>query len=101
MNFKRGDQIIYIPYHADGDPDHKDSQRGFVTSNREPGNFFCRYWSRHLTGQLRTRANSESTKPEQLILKDTVPQEVVEAWLTILKWEDGLMKAKWIKEERS
>lgn len=75
MEFKRGDQIIYIPSHADG-PDHKDSEEGFVTSVRGDS-IFCRYWSKHDRNILRTLANSEATSPEDLILADTRHQNVI------------------------
>jgi hypothetical protein len=62
-----GNQIAYIPMHANGDINHKDVQFGFVTSNRISRKAaFCRYW--HSVDPknknclvLRTRANSELT----------------------------------------
>lgn len=65
--FKVGDQVLYIPTHAEGDPSHPDCEEGFVTSVGANGAVFCRYFfPRH--GGIRTRANSESTYPDDLIL---------------------------------
>ena len=67
--FKKGDQIIYVPTHADG-IDHPDAERGFVTGlcpNED--SVFCRYWSKTNPHQLRTTANSEAT-PINMLVKD-------------------------------
>ncbi len=85
-NFKRGDQIVYIPTHANGDKNHQDSEHGFV-DRAGVSAIFCRYWSQAY-GTLRTRANAEATDIKNLVLSPGfVPQEVVDAWLTILDWE--------------
>lgn len=71
----RGTQIIYVPTHANGDINHPDCVAGFITSVRmAPGMdvAFCRYWNK--AGELRTKANSEATPIENLVVKDTVPQ---------------------------
>ena len=65
MEFKRGDQIIYVPDHAHG-PGHKDSEEGFVTSVNDEV-VFCRYWNKNNDKILRTLANSEATSPRDLI----------------------------------
>jgi hypothetical protein len=70
---KRGTQIIYVPMHTEGNLDHPDCEPGFVTSVREDF-AFCRYWSKHSPGELRTKANSEGTPLDCLVVKDTVPQ---------------------------
>jgi hypothetical protein len=75
MKFQRGDQIIYIPNHADG-PNHPDAETGFVTSVNEKF-VFCRYWSKQYPGQLRTVANSEATPSENLIKSMTTFQTLV------------------------
>lgn len=72
INFKPGDQIVYIPDHAD-DPDHPDSEKGFVTSVTDKC-VFCRYWNKYNPGQLRTIANSEATPAQNLIKMNTQPQ---------------------------
>ena len=88
--FNRGDQIIYIPGHAMGDPNHKDCEHGFV-DQVTPAAVFCRYFSKTNIGVLRTRANSEATNVTDLMRSPSsmVPQEVVDAWLTIIDWENS------------
>ena len=70
VQFKRGDQIIYIPHHAD-------IETGFVTSVNEEF-VFCRYWSKQYPGQLRTVANSEATSPRDLIKSITTLQTIID-----------------------
>ena len=82
---KRGTQIIYVPSHADG-PDHPDAEPGFVTSG-DDAFVFCRYWSKHYPGELRTKANSERTPTCALVVQDTVDQSLVEEMLE--KYCDG------------
>ena len=79
---KRGTQIVYVPSHASG-INHPDCEEGFVTSIR--GNtVFCRYWSKVTSGiMLRTRANSEGTPIENIVVCDTHPQSTVDEWLRI------------------
>jgi hypothetical protein len=77
--FHPGDQIIYIPDHANG-PDHKDAEFGFVTSITDQY-VFCRYWSKHEPDKLRTVANSESTMPYNLIKSESHPQGRIDALL--------------------
>jgi len=88
--FMRGDQIIYIPTHAKGDPDHADCEHGFVNSVTTKG-VFCRYFWKDKIGILRTRRNSERSSPSDLIhsTSSLIPQEVVDAWLTIIDWENS------------
>lgn len=79
MTLTGGTQIIYVPDHAEGDPEHPDCERGFVTSVR--GDVaFCRYWSKFHRG-LRTVSNSESTPIRNLVVQDSVPQEKVDRLL--------------------
>jgi len=79
---KRGTQIVYVPYHAEGDADHPDCEPGFVTSvHRNERAAFCRYWRKPELDQLRTTANSELTPIISLIICDTVPQSQVDAAL--------------------
>ena len=73
---KPGTQIIYVPMHAEGDTEHPDCQAGFVTSLRDDF-AFCRYWSKHHPGELRTKANSEATPLDCLVIQDTRPQAEV------------------------
>ena len=78
--FKRGDQIVYVPEHANGDMSHPDVDFGFVWRRNEyDGNlYFCRYWSKFHDGELRTKANSESTHVRDLRLHWSVPQRNVD-----------------------
>lgn len=80
--FKKGTQIIYVPYHAHGDRNHPDCEKGFVARNQmNRGVVACRYWLEHKGEMhLRTKANSELTPAELLVKADSVPQiEVDEA----------------------
>lgn len=79
-----GTQIIYVPTHAAGDVTHPDAEAGFVTAVR--GDVaFCRYWSKAHPGELRTKANSEGTPIDMLVVQATRPQTAVdEAIRTIL-----------------
>ena len=81
MTIKRGDQIAYIPAHAELD-DHQDVEFGFVTSVRSQGGIaFCRYWRKGQPGELRTVANSESTPLDRLEACPSVPQSTVDRLL--------------------
>ncbi len=75
--FKRGDQVIYVPSHADG-IDHPDAEKGFVTSlapNRTSA--FCRYWNKANPKELRTKANSEATPINMLVKSNSRPQSII------------------------
>ncbi len=76
--FKAGDQIAYIPDHAEGDILHDDVEFGFVTSQAGKRSVFCRYWIKGLPGVLRTVANSEATPIENLVEHKSVHQWIVE-----------------------
>ena len=82
--FKRGDQIAYIPNHAAGNIRHPDVEFGFVTSRNGSGDYFCRYWRKGRPGVLRTTANSECTPARNLERHSTVAQEVVNGLLKVL-----------------
>lgn len=78
LRLDRGMQIIYVPNHA-GDRTHPDCEIGFVTSVSHSGEtVFCRYWDKHNPKLLRTKANSEGTPHDNLIISDSVPQMRVE-----------------------
>lgn len=64
--FDRGDQVIYIPWHAKGDDDHPDCQYGFVTSDPGEDTVFVRYFSNIHFNELRTKSGSERTPREFL-----------------------------------
>jgi hypothetical protein len=83
MMLQRGTQIIYVPAHAKNDIHHPDCESGFVTS--VSGSIaFCRYWSQYSPGELRTKAGSERTPIDSLVIRDTVPQERVE--IALANW---------------
>jgi len=77
MTIQRGNQIAYIPLHADENVDHPDVELGFVTSVRGD-TAFCRYWRKGQTGTLRTVANSEGTPIDQLRYVPSISQDVVD-----------------------
>lgn len=77
--FYQGDQIAYIPNHCMGSDD---VEYGFVTGKAGiEGSYFCRYWRKGEPGELRTVANSESTRSENLVHFEMVKQEVIEVLL--------------------
>lgn len=79
---KTGTQIAYIPLHAGGDIDHRDVEFGFVTSVKLELNVaYCRYWSKHSAGELRTKANSEGTPMDCLVEHISVQQTLVDSLL--------------------
>jgi hypothetical protein len=75
---ERGTQIIYVPAHADGDTNHPDCESGFISSVTKIY-IFCRFWRKPELKELRTKANSEAVKAEDLIEQDSVPAEQVAA----------------------
>lgn len=93
MTLTCGDQIVYVPYHAQTrtdrthyrtwDPAHPDVEFGFVTSQNDQF-VFCRFWVKGQLGVLRTVANSEATPPDCLIKYNSVKQEQVEIALTTI-----------------
>jgi hypothetical protein len=88
MDLKRGTQIAYVPTHTKGDLQHPDVEVGFVTSV-QGGTAFCRYWSKCSQGELRTKANSESTPIEMLIPYTSVPSSWVRKELRIIKMQES------------
>ena len=95
MTLKRGDQIAYVPYHAQirtdahwrtWNPDHPDVEFGFVTGQNDQF-AFCRFWAKGQLGTLRTVANSEATLRDCLIKYESVPQRQVEIALTTIEKE--------------
>ncbi len=84
---KPGTQIIYVPTHANG-IHSPEADPGFVTSVTE-GGAFCRYWSKHEEGSLRTTTCSELTPIDRLTVQDTHPQTEVDRLMRKFgyKWE--------------
>ena len=66
--FKRGNQIVYIPDHAKGNIDHNDVEYGFITSISPCGEAaYCRFWNKKPNDRiLRTASNSERVKLKNL-----------------------------------
>jgi len=86
IDFERGDQIAYIPTHAEGDIRHRDVEFGFVTSTNDHV-VFCRYWGKTYSTRLRTRSCSEATQREDLIKRVTRSQELVNEQLIKIEKE--------------
>lgn len=68
----QGTQVAYIPNHVlasadycDALFDHPDTEYGFIMSYAGGGHYFCRYFYRE-NGRLRTTANSERTRADNL-----------------------------------
>lgn len=55
--FKEGDFVKYVPYHAQGDPTHKDCEDGIVTS----------VVHRTVFVRFGTQKHSQGCHPDQLI----------------------------------
>ena len=56
--FTKGQRVLYVPYHAHGNQEHEDCERGIVTSTNSEF-VFVRY-----TG----RSGSQATQPDQLVI---------------------------------
>lgn len=96
-----GTQVVYVPSHIPWE--HaltsrflkypSGAQPGFIVSEINDDNcYFVRYWRyNHETGlyetSLRTRANSELTPSNLLMLMDTFAQAIVKQWLKSLGYE--------------
>jgi len=66
-DYKRGQQIRYVPNHATGPADDNNCEDGFVTSDLGNRGVMCRYWSKIVIGELRTKSCSELTPRENLV----------------------------------
>lgn len=83
-----GQQVAYIPEHAEGNREHPDVEFGFVTSSPKGKRYsFCRYWIRGKPGQLRTTNCSELTGNSSLVKHVCVPQAIVDKFIKEI--EDG------------
>lgn len=87
-----GKQIVYTS--AGGDK----QEFGFVSSWRNNGTVFCRFWSTHDSTSLRTVANSEACNMQDLQVYAIVPQEFVTA--TIGKMRANPIKYGWHEGEQ-
>jgi len=96
-----GTQVIYIPLHADHDPDHKDVEEGFVTSVRNDGRrvvVFVRFFRQRGSGlDLRTSNSSSSCDLHTLAFgcfrdQDTIDRMTSEALMQAsLYWKPGML----------
>lgn len=77
--FAPGEQIAYVPLHADGDLNHPDVEFGFVERLSYSDVYSCRYWRKGELGVLRTVANGEATPAENMMSVWSVPQATVDA----------------------
>lgn len=77
--FSLGEQIAYVPIHANGDLNHPDVEFGFVVRQSGEDGYYCRYWRKGELGVLRTVANSELTSVDDLVSCWSVPQATVDA----------------------
>lgn len=69
-DFKKGYKVLYIPNHADGDPGHKDCQRGVVSSVND---YFVFVKYDCLARKMETGDEpytAQATKPDNLIILD-------------------------------
>lgn len=86
-DFKRGDQIAYIPDHAEGNINHPDVEFGFVTSTN-PHYVFVRYWWNARSGRdintLKSRNSGTPTYRRHLVLHNNHPQETIDKMLAKL-----------------
>lgn len=80
MGFRKGNQIVYIPGHADNML-HPDAEFGFITGFNQKGSAFCRYWRNPDRDELRTKANSEATLIEMIKRCDLKPQAEIDELL--------------------
>ncbi len=81
--FQRGDQVAYIPDHANGDIHDDSVEFGFVTSGpNNNGDYYVRYWTKRSKPEsptLRTKLNSECSpvrllKPFKFTTNENVNQ---------------------------
>ena len=96
MNYEQlavGKQIVYTS------PGGYKQEFGFVSSWRNNGTVFCRFWSKYDSTSLRTTANSEACNIQELQVYASVPQEFVTATIGMLRanptkygWHEGEQK---------
>lgn len=88
-DFKRGDQILYLPDHVNGNRNDPDVEAGFVTSIKEISDgsttIFCRFWRNRNCENLRTKANSEGCDVKNLIHYISIPQQKINHLLNLIE----------------
>lgn len=81
-DYPRGTQIMYVPDHAK--PYDDSCEYGFIFSQNDMY-IFCRFFlgNKSETGEgwerMRTKANSEACRPENIYPHKSRPQEIVDA----------------------
>jgi len=66
-DFKKGDRVMYIPSHAEGDMRHKDSQKGVVSSKNDTWVFVKYDWAGCIMTTGDEPYTAQATKPGDLI----------------------------------
>lgn len=94
QEFKRGDQVAYIPSTTSLRNKHgelrcfdelENMEYGFVTNMaNSPGYVFVRYWSKTNLVELRTKGCSEVTPIKNIVLYKSKPQEEIDLILESL-----------------
>jgi len=87
QSFRVGDQIAYMPDHAEGKIDHPAVQFGFITNVREDA-AFCRYWNTAYPDELITTTNSQLTYYRNLVHHHFIDQTKVDLLLVELGYVD-------------
>jgi hypothetical protein len=80
--FHDGDQIAYLPMHAEVDINHPDVEFGFVSTVNDAAGLasvFCRFWHKGRPGDLRTVHNSELCHKRYLRLHQSVDDWKIDA----------------------
>lgn len=93
LQLKPGTQVAYVPNHVEGDLTHPDVQYGFVTAvHTELQTAHVRYFYNPLkhpgNSRLRTTANSESTRFDNLVVIEHMDPLQVDILLEELGYKD-------------
>lgn len=82
--FNVGDEIVYVPDHAEGDPKHPDCEHGFITAvYPEDRVAMCRFFRRG-TYELRTVSNGERAAFRNLMRVKLAPPGVIDQALRLV-----------------
>lgn len=97
---RQGTQILYLPSHLTNKADlmNKEVQFGFVTSKKQNGTIYCRYFSQYDLRTLRTLSCSEQSPIQNLYVLNTVEKEVVKTWISYIDNEEKRI-AKMIEDQ--
>ena len=93
-DLKRGTQIVYLPTHLQNNAElsNTDIQFGFVTSMKNPGAVFCRYFSKYDLSLLRTLSCSEQANISDVYLLNTFENKVVKYWINYIDQQEEAYK---------